>query len=311
MSKRKSSVVVVAVDGESEVGSRPGLSRAAAVRGRPRGAPELSVPPQDAGLRGEPRSSPLVDSEYEAEGDVPRHFRRPMGSELELVHDDFDVEFPAGRRRSRVSATRCRHRRRNPREAHRGRSRKRLRSRALLSRRWRPIRDGARRRARDCDRGRGPRDRHWVAILSYCPAAGMRSIRSSTTFLQRRKRGSICRRSKRSGSSSTHSPGTGQASHDHDRKYRKLCASLAKAVRLADSDRLWIARAEGVVRHLANLPSPEGLDPRGRRHEAFEHTGRNRPIADPPVWRITPGYRRCLAKLTRPPSVRGWRRTNS
>jgi RNA polymerase primary sigma factor len=45
-----------------------------------------------------------------------------------------------------------------------------------------------------------------------------------------------------------------------EKKYHELCASLAKAIRLADSDRLWIAHAEEVVRKLGEEPDDEERD---------------------------------------------------
>jgi RNA polymerase primary sigma factor len=44
---------------------------------------------------------------------------------------------------------------------------------------------------------------------------------------------------------------------DQERKYRAWCASLARAIRLADGDRLWIARAEEAVRTAGELPTEE------------------------------------------------------
>jgi RNA polymerase primary sigma factor len=45
-----------------------------------------------------------------------------------------------------------------------------------------------------------------------------------------------------------------------EKKYRDWCVSLAKAIRLADSDRLWIAHAEDVVRKLGEEPDDEERD---------------------------------------------------
>ncbi|HZU82887.1 MAG TPA: sigma-70 family RNA polymerase sigma factor, partial [Polyangiaceae bacterium] len=47
---------------------------------------------------------------------------------------------------------------------------------------------------------------------------------------------------------------------DQEKKYKAWCASLAKAIRLADSDRLWIAHAEEVVRKLGEEPDDEEKD---------------------------------------------------
>ena len=44
---------------------------------------------------------------------------------------------------------------------------------------------------------------------------------------------------------------------DQEKKYRSVCASLAKAIRLADSDRLWIAHSEEAARRLGEEPGEE------------------------------------------------------
>ena len=47
----------------------------------------------------------------------------------------------------------------------------------------------------------------------------------------------------------------GKVSRDQDKKYRALCVSLAKTIRLPDSDRLWIAHAEDAARRLGAPPT--------------------------------------------------------
>jgi RNA polymerase primary sigma factor len=47
---------------------------------------------------------------------------------------------------------------------------------------------------------------------------------------------------------------------DQERKYRAWCASLARAIRLADGDRLWIAHAEEAVRKIGELSSDDERD---------------------------------------------------
>src|SRR6202021_496587 len=42
-----------------------------------------------------------------------------------------------------------------------------------------------------------------------------------------------------------------------EKKYRDWCVALAKAIRLADSDRLWIANAEDMVRKLGQEPDDD------------------------------------------------------
>mgnify|MGYP001096293630 CR=1 FL=1 len=50
---------------------------------------------------------------------------------------------------------------------------------------------------------------------------------------------------------------------DQEKKYRALCESLARAIRLADSDRLWIAHAEETVRKLGDPAPVEDLEEEG------------------------------------------------
>jgi RNA polymerase primary sigma factor len=47
----------------------------------------------------------------------------------------------------------------------------------------------------------------------------------------------------------------GKITRDQEKKFRALCVSLAKAIRLPDSDRLWIAHAEEAARRLGAPPS--------------------------------------------------------
>jgi RNA polymerase primary sigma factor len=50
---------------------------------------------------------------------------------------------------------------------------------------------------------------------------------------------------------------------EQEKKYRVVCESLARAIRLADSDRLWIANAEAVVRKLGEAIAIEDLEDEG------------------------------------------------
>ncbi|HVJ89173.1 MAG TPA: sigma-70 family RNA polymerase sigma factor [Labilithrix sp.] len=50
---------------------------------------------------------------------------------------------------------------------------------------------------------------------------------------------------------------------DQEKKYRALCESLARAIRLADSDRLWIANAEQAVRKLGEPSAVEDMEEEG------------------------------------------------
>ncbi len=96
---------------------------------------------------------------------------------------------------------------------------------------------------------------HWVAILSYGPAAdhALDSLEKDLPTDEEEKLDlpqiSEIRRLLGVLKKQRH-----KLSREQEKKYRGWCASLAKAIRLADSDRLWIAHAEEVVRRLGDLP---------------------------------------------------------
>jgi RNA polymerase primary sigma factor len=100
---------------------------------------------------------------------------------------------------------------------------------------------------------------HWVTILGYHDAAGValdaleKDLPTGEEALDlpqlaevRKALHGLSRRAK--------------PSRDTDKKYRGLCISLAKAIRLPDSDRLWIAHAEDAARRLGGPPTEADLE---------------------------------------------------
>ncbi len=79
-----------------------------------------------------------------------------------------------------------------------------------------------------------------------------------------------------------------------EKKYKSWCVSLARAIRLADSDRLWIAHAEEVVRRLGEEPDDEERD---AALDASAGRGRAAPTAARRTCRPTLAYRKCLEKI--------------
>jgi RNA polymerase primary sigma factor len=95
---------------------------------------------------------------------------------------------------------------------------------------------------------------HWVAILGHCPAADsaldslerdLPTGEEALTLPQLEELRKLLRTFKKQRNKLT---------RDQEKKYRSFCASLAKAIRLADSDRLWIAHAEEAARRLGEAP---------------------------------------------------------
>ena len=78
-----------------------------------------------------------------------------------------------------------------------------------------------------------------------------------------------------------------------EKRYRDWCVSLARAIRLADSDRLWIAHAEDVVRKLGEEPDDE------ERDEQLDQEGVEGEVAAPGKPHIAPtlAYKKCLGRI--------------
>jgi RNA polymerase primary sigma factor len=98
---------------------------------------------------------------------------------------------------------------------------------------------------------------HWVAILSYHPAAdsALDSLEKDLptgedmlTLPQLEELRKSLRAFKKQRNKLT---------REQEKKYKNLCVSLAKAIRLADSDRLWIAHSEEAARRLGEEPDEE------------------------------------------------------
>jgi RNA polymerase primary sigma factor len=80
---------------------------------------------------------------------------------------------------------------------------------------------------------------------------------------------------------------------DQEKKYRVLCESLARAIRLADSDRLWIAHAEDIVRRLGLPAAVEDIE-----EEGIAVVPAPTPSVDLPSLANIPGYRKYLDKIS-------------
>jgi RNA polymerase primary sigma factor len=82
-----------------------------------------------------------------------------------------------------------------------------------------------------------------------------------------------------------------------EKRYRDGCISLAKAIRLADSDRLWIAHAEEIVRKLGEEPDDEERDEQlDKQGETVE--GEEAPAPSTPHIVPTAAYKKCVDKIS-------------
>jgi RNA polymerase primary sigma factor len=132
---------------------------------------------------------------------------------------------------------------------------------------------------------------HWLAIFSFYPAAEFvlesleRDLPTGEEALELPQLGEIHKLLK--AYKKLHKLG-----REQDRKYRAWCTSLAKAIRLPDGDRLWIAHAEEVVRKLGEERSAEE---QGANLELQE--GSANPPAGP-HWATTLAYRKYLEQIS-------------
>ena len=132
----------------------------------------------------------------------------------------------------------------------------------------------------------------WCAILSYLPAADfaldtlekdLPKEEEAIELPQLPELRKFCKLYKKQRNKLT---------REQEKKYRAMCESLARAIRLADSDRLWIAHAEEIVRKLGEAVARRG--PRGRGHRR----GRSgRDAAAIATLANTPGYKKYLERI--------------
>jgi RNA polymerase primary sigma factor len=147
---------------------------------------------------------------------------------------------------------------------------------------------------------------HWVQILSYIPTAeyaiasleadlpkpgGSDDVVDTPQIAELHKLLKACKKQRN------------KLTRPQEKKWATLTGSLARAIRLADSDRLWVLHAEEIVRKLGAVPNAEG-DTDGGEEEAvqFEEDAEGNPVrvekAQGPVIPPTAQYRRFLEKIS-------------
>ena len=98
---------------------------------------------------------------------------------------------------------------------------------------------------------------HWVSILAHMPAAEHalasleRDLPTGEEAIDLPQLAELRRLLKLAKKNKY------KVSRQQEKKWNDTCVSLARAIRLADSDRLWIAHAEETVRKLCEMPEPD------------------------------------------------------
>jgi RNA polymerase primary sigma factor len=137
---------------------------------------------------------------------------------------------------------------------------------------------------------------HWVAILAYVPTASHaldsleKDLPVGEEALDLPQLAQLRKLLK------TFEKQRGKVTRAQEKRWRDTCASLARAIRLADSDRLWIANAEEVVRRLGEEPDDDERDLALDDNQATEE-GAEAPAGKPHI-AATPQYRKCIEKIS-------------
>jgi RNA polymerase primary sigma factor len=136
---------------------------------------------------------------------------------------------------------------------------------------------------------------HWSAIFAYLPTAEYalasleHDLPTGEEAIELPQLGEVHKLLK------SYKKQRGKLTRIQEKKYRDWIAALAKAIRLPDSDRLWIAHCEEMVRKLGEEPDEEERD-RTLDEDLQTSEGEARPLKPhvPP----TAAYRKCVDKIT-------------
>ncbi|HTQ47906.1 MAG TPA: sigma-70 family RNA polymerase sigma factor [Polyangiaceae bacterium] len=235
-----------------------------------------------------------IDDDFEA--DAPPIGSANPSAELELVEDEFEIESPASEAASSDSDAPAPKRQPSDKEIEEGGGD------SMLARYFREMAThpvmGPEEELETAIGVENAEVEHWSAILAYTPAAeyALQSLEKDLPvgeealdlpqIAEIRKLLKTARKQR------------GKLTRPQDKRYRDWCTSLAKAIRLADSDRLWIANAEEVVRKLGDEPDD---DERDRVLDAEAEGSEETPVeAKPAEPHIAPTaqYRKCLERIT-------------
>ncbi|WP_169928716.1 sigma-70 family RNA polymerase sigma factor [Labilithrix luteola] len=133
---------------------------------------------------------------------------------------------------------------------------------------------------------------HWCAILAYLPATD-HALDSLEADLPREEEAiDLPQIAELRKYGKTFKKQRNKLTKEQEKKYRTLCESLARAVRLADSDRLWIAHAEEAVRKLGTPAPTEDVE-----EEGIAVTGPASGVVIDPTLFSTPAYRKYIDRI--------------
>jgi RNA polymerase primary sigma factor len=277
MSKSKSSAAVIASD-ERGRGNAPL---------RPMSAPKGGRGPAHA--KKEPQAAEARDEDFD--GETPAIGAAAQSGDIDLVEEEFDAEAPQAEGAADREAPLAPRRAPSDKEIEEGGGD------SMLARYFREMAThpvmGPEEELKTAVEVEDAEVDHWVSILSYCAAADaaldalekdLPTGEEALTLPQIEELRKTLRLFKKQH----------KLTRDQEKKYRTVCVSLAKAIRLADSDRLWIAHSEEAARRLGEAPDAEEQEPVLDEPAAPEHT----PGRSSPHLPLTASYRKYLEKMS-------------
>jgi RNA polymerase primary sigma factor len=135
---------------------------------------------------------------------------------------------------------------------------------------------------------------HWCAILTFLPAAEHALDSLEADLPKDEEAIDVPQIAELRKYCKTYKKQRNKLTKDQEKKYRAQSESLARAIRLADSDRLWIAHAEEVVRKLGDPAPVEDVEDEGI---AVASTTTTTPPVEAPSLANTPGFKKYLSGI--------------
>ncbi len=135
----------------------------------------------------------------------------------------------------------------------------------------------------------------WCAILSYLPAAEFAIDTLEKDLPKEEEALDLPQIAELRKHCKLYKKQRNKLTREQEKKYRAVCESLARAIRLADSDRLWIAHAEETVRKLGEATPMDDLEDEGIAVPA-PRPNANAPAPDATLAN-TPGYKKYLDRI--------------
>jgi RNA polymerase primary sigma factor len=136
---------------------------------------------------------------------------------------------------------------------------------------------------------------HWVAILAYVPAAEHVLDQLETDLPKDEEAIDVPQIAEIRKLCKAYKKQRNKLTREQEKKYTSFAESLARAIRLADSDRLWIANAEEAIKRLGDPPPVEDVEEEG---VAVSQSNPELPPAEPPpTLANTPAFKKHLQAI--------------